>query len=140
MWKLSKNSINNMKDVNPILHKIVDLALAISPIDFGIPKNGGVRNAETQFVMFKNGLSKCDGTETLSRHQSGDALDFYAYVGRASWDEVHLAIVYGALHASFEILKLRGEIPDNVELIWGATFGSDDYHGWDAGHIELTFK
>ncbi len=130
-----------MEGVNDILVKLVSCALNSSPIDFGIPPCGGLRSAETQHELFRSGKSKCDGFQTFSRHQSGYALDFYAYLnGKASWDRAHLAILYGVFSACFSRLKSYGEIPQNAKLVWGGTFGSDNYKGWDSGHIEIVFE
>jgi hypothetical protein len=36
-----------------------------------------LRTAEAQNALFKKGLSKCDGYEIQSKHQTGKALDIY---------------------------------------------------------------
>lgn len=97
MFKLSKRSIGRRAGVDPKLIQINDLALTISPIDFGIPQYGGLRSAEEQHKLFLDGKSNCDGYTKLSKHQLFKALDFYAYVnGKASWEPEHLTIVAAA--------------------------------------------
>lgn len=100
MYHFSQRSIDRMRGIDPRLIEIANLALTISPIDFGIPRHGGVRTAEQQKILFLDGASKCDGVRHKSKHQIrpgakyGTALDFYAYVkGTASWDYLNMAIV-----------------------------------------------
>ena len=95
--KFSPKSLERMVGVDTRLKLIAEYALKISTIDFGIPGHGGLRTQEEQMLLFTSGLSKCDGIEKLSKHQSGRALDFYAYVdGEASWDKGHLTSVAAA--------------------------------------------
>tara|TARA_R110002020_G_scaffold170207_1_gene359563 strand:- start:1156 stop:1554 length:399 start_codon:yes stop_codon:yes gene_type:complete len=104
-YQFSQRSFTNMAGVRPELIEIALQAIQMSPIDFGIPSSGGLRTAEEQKALFVNGKSKCDGEVKKSYHQSGNALDFYAYVdGAASWKEEHLAIVAAAfLQAAIEL-------------------------------------
>jgi len=130
-YSLSARSKDNLKGIDADIIALVNLALTRSPIDFGIPTHGGLRTAAVQKSLFDKGVSRCDGTRNKSAHQSGKAFDFYAYTnGVASWDAVHLAILYGVFAACAVEL--------NLTLIWGGTFGSDSYHGWDMGHIEVS--
>ena len=136
MFKLSKNSKKRMAGVNPDLITIFTIALRNSPIDFGIPADAGIRTAERQNELFEEGVSLCDGYENKSNHQTGNALDFYAYVnGKASWQKHHLAMVAGVIMSTAIQLKREGKI--NCELKWGAQFGSDDFNGYDFPHIEI---
>jgi len=99
MFSFSDKSKQRMSGVRKELRDIADLAIQISIIDFGIPEYGGRRFLEEQERLFKAGLSKADGINNRSEHQSGNALDFYAYVdGKASWDEGHLALVACAFY------------------------------------------
>ena len=144
MFKFSKSSIKNMEGVHPDLQLIFKTALAVSPIDFGVPSTGGVRTAEAQHELFLKGASKCDGYNKLSNHQLqdgqefGKAIDVYAFVnGRASWDKKHLGIVAGAILSVAEILKKEGKISSSI--VWGGTFGRNgkNLHGWDFPHYEI---
>lgn len=112
--------------MDPRLIEISDLAIKLTRFDFGIPADAGVRTAERQRELFDSGKSKCDGTNKLSRHQSGKALDVYAYVdGKASWDEYHLAMVAAAMLQAASILGYK--------LSWGGLWES-----WqDMPHFEL---
>lgn len=104
-WVLSERSKQRREGVDYRLIEICNLALSISLVDFGIPEHGGLRTAEDQHQLYLDDKSKCDGIELKSRHQSGKALDFYAYVdGAASWNEHHLTQVAAAfLQAASEL-------------------------------------
>jgi peptidoglycan L-alanyl-D-glutamate endopeptidase CwlK len=134
--KFSKRSTERMKGVHPDLITIFNEAIKYSEIDFGVPGSGGIRTQGEQNILFQKGLSKCDGFNDLSYHQSGNALDFYAYVnGGASWDKVHLALVAGVIMSTANRLKRSGKI--NSIIKWGGDFGSDNHHGWDYPHFQV---
>ena len=135
MFKFSKTSNLRRLGVDCRLIQVSDRALEISVVDFGIPKYGGIRTSEEQYRLFLDGKSRADGTNDLSYHQSGKALDFYAFVdGAASWHPGHLAMVASAfLQASAEL---------GYRLTWGGLWKpvkttSGVPHGWDAGHVQL---
>ncbi len=80
--------------------------------------------------------SKCDGVLTISNHQTGNALDYYAYInGKASWDKVHLSIIAGVIMSTAKRLLKEGKI--SIKIKWGAEFGSNSFHGWDYPHMEV---
>lgn len=125
-----------MKGVHPDLITIFNEAIKYSQIDFGIPRDGGLRTQGEQNILFQKGVSNCDGFNILSNHQSGKALDFFAYLnGNASWDKVHLSLVAGVIMATANRLKRCGKITSTIK--WGGEFGSNKYHGWDMPHIEI---
>ena len=126
-FKLSNSSRQRREGVDPRLIEISDRALEISIIDFGIPRDGGLRTAERQMELHLDHKSNCDGIVKLSRHQSGKALDVYAYVdGKASWDKYHLAMVAAAM------LQAASEL--GHELQWGGLWTSPV----DYPHFQLT--
>lgn len=127
MYALSQRSLNRLKGVNPKLIAILEDGIKDSPIDFGIPREGGRRSAEDQHVLFLKGASKCDGYNKKSYHQSGNAFDIYLYVdGKASWDIAGLTAVAEHL---IEVAKTR----HNVDLGWGGNWKS-----WkDYPHFEI---
>ena len=97
-FKLGKNSINNLAGVDGRLIAIADLAIELTNIDFGVPSTGGLRTEADQAKLFADGVSKADGVNNKSYHQSGKAMDVYAYVdGKASWDKLHLAVIASAM-------------------------------------------
>ena len=126
MFSLSQRSIQNLSGINMDLRRIVDRAIQITKIDFGIPETGGWRDSEMQNWLFKSGKSMCDGYEKLSNHQKGEAVDFFAYVdGKASWEPEHLAQVACAF------LQAANEL--GIKLKWGGLFNSFI----DMPHVEL---
>ena len=138
-FEFSQRSLERMSGVHPDLQLVFQAALDDSPIDFGIPGHGGLRTEKEQSTLFMQDKSKCDGVFIKSNHQSGSALDFYAYVnGSASWDKVHLAMVAAVILSTAERLRIEGLI--NIELKWGGTFGSDSFDVWDFPHIEIKTK
>ena len=125
-FQFSQRSKDRMVGIDPRLIEITNLALQISPIDFGIPAHGGLRTAEEQKLLFLDGVSKADGVKHKSKHQSGKALDFYAYVkGAPSWDYHNMAIV-GAAH-------LQAASALNIRLQWGGLWKNFK----DYPHIQL---
>lgn len=135
MFKLSNKSKQRSEGIDTRLIEIRDLAIQITAIDFGIPKDGGIRTEKRQNELYIDGKSKADGYNRLSEHQSGNALDFYAYIdGAASWKHEHLAMVATAFLQSASILGYK--------LNWGGLW---EYHkitngipyGWDMAHVEL---
>lgn len=117
MFQFSQRSLERMQGVDPRLKEIAKHAITISKIDFGIPADGGLRTAERQAELFAAGKSKADGVKNKSRHQSGNALDVYAYVeGKASWEKEHLAMVAAAMLQSASILGYK--------LEWGGLWKS----------------
>lgn len=129
-----------MVGVDPDVVRVFHYALSISPIDFGIPEDAGLRTAKRQNMLYntyRNGkrVSFCDGYEILSNHQANDhgyseALDFYAYVdGAASWKKEHLAIVAAIILTAASHL--------GVPMEWGGMFGcKGGKFGWDMPHMQ----
>jgi len=131
MFEFSETSYNNMHGCDPRLKQIAFRAIEITPFDFGVPADGGLRTAMRQNELFKSGNSKCDGYIKISKHQATNlspwskAIDFYAYIERkASWDKHYLAVIACSfLQASCEL----GYIIESGAL-WG----------WDYPHIQIS--
>jgi peptidoglycan L-alanyl-D-glutamate endopeptidase CwlK len=125
-FELGKNSINNMVGIDDRLIDIAELAITLSPIDFGIPSTGGLRSTEDQAALYTSGKSKCDGRTNKSYHQTGKAIDVYGYVdGKASWEALHLTTIATAM--------LQASAQLGYELKWGGLWKS-----WqDMPHFEL---
>ncbi len=135
MFQFSQKSKQRRAGVDPRLIKLSDRALELSVVDFGIPKNGGKRTSEEQYRLYLDGKSRADGHVDKSYHQTGKALDFYAFVdGKASWHPGHLAMVAAAM------LQAASEL--GYRVTWGGLWypvkitGSVP-HGWDASHVQL---
>jgi peptidoglycan L-alanyl-D-glutamate endopeptidase CwlK len=125
-FKLSNKSISNMDGIEYILIMLAKRAIEISVIDFGIPSSGGLRSPSQQKELFDNNKSKADGVIKTSRHQYGEALDFYAYVGgKASWDKGHLAQVACAF--------LQAANEQGIKIEWGGLWSNFP----DFPHIQL---
>jgi len=126
MFSFSLNSQATLSTVHIDLQHIFDLAIQRSEIDFGIPPTGGRRTAEEQNALFLGNKSKCDGFIRPSYHQTGRAVDVYAYVGgKASWEEKHLTAISKVVKACADEL--------NIEITWGG-----DWTGFvDMPHYQL---
>jgi len=126
-FKFGKKSLEYLKDIEPKMKQLCELALKESKVDFSIID--GLRTAEQQNKLYKNGKSELDGYVTKSYHQTGMAVDVVPYVkgincfdysnkeALLNWYEVHRAFLRAG-----RILRL------NVEL--GLTYnigGSYDY-------------
>lgn len=127
MFKLGNNSLNNRSGVDHRLIEISNRAIQISIIDFGIPSSGGLRTVKDQAKLYTEGVSKADGRTNKSRHQTGRALDVYAYVnGKASWEKEHLAIVAVAM------MQAANELGHKLE--WGGLWtGFSDFPHFQLG-------
>ena len=116
-FQLGTNSMKNMEGIDDRLIDIAELAITLSPIDFGIPSSGGFRSTQDQAELYTSGKSKCDGTTNKSYHQTGKALDVFAYVdGKASWDALYLTTIATAMLQSASQL--------GIELQWGGLWRS----------------
>ena len=125
-FSLSTRSHERMKGVDHSLIDIANCAIEITKIDFGIPQYGGLRSRDDQYRLFVEGKSNADGYNKLSKHQSGKALDFYAYVDdKASWEKEHLSQIAAAF--------LQAAIELGIKIRWGGLFKSF----LDMPHIEI---
>ena len=134
MNKFGRKSNERLDTVNPIMQQIFRKAIVRSPIDFGIPQYGGKRYATEQRELFNAGKSKCDGVRILSNHQTGNAVDIYAFVnGQATWDARYILVITGV------ILATASEM--GYTLRWGGDFDGDlnwdEGDSWDKVHFEL---
>lgn len=128
MHKLGAASKRNLQGVNTLLIAIIERGLQISPVDFGIPLTGGVRTTEQQLEMYEQGLSGLDGNIKKSKHQSGNAFDFFAYVdGTHNYDPVNMSIVACA------IFQAASEL--GIEVKWGGLWSNPDMPHFE--YVEL---
>lgn len=139
MFQFSKQSRDRLIGVDEYMIEIMRVALERSPIDFGIPLDGGLRTVERQKELYAQGrtkpgkiITKTDGVKNKSNHQSGKAVDIYAWVdGKPSWESKYMYIIAGV------VLSTAKEM--GMEVIWGGTFGSKTWDGWDKAHFELKY-
>ena len=133
---LSERSLFRLKDVNIKIINLSLLAIKRTPIDFGIAWMGGKRTAEEQNQLFKDGYSKCDGYEKISKHQSGDAVDLNVFVGGKVVDNKEmLCVVAGVMFACANEL--------NIKIRWGGDWNMNgdirDNKFNDMYHFELIY-
>lgn len=153
MFYLSERSIKNMDGVSPYLQMLAIKAIAISPVDFGILETGGERTASTQYNIFKQGYSKCDGYNKKSYHQSGNAIDLVPYIkGKFIYNDRKAFIdIYYSLKEAENHLRSIQMIPDHIFIHHGIFWNWKDLDndgiieitdklGWDAAHHELRSK
>lgn len=114
---LGTNSRKNLKGVDAIIYKIVTRGLEISKYDFGIPGDGGIRTAQRQNELFKQGVTQLDGYKKESYHQSGRAFDVFGYVdGKANYEHIVMT------HIAAALLQAASEF--GVALEWGGFWTS----------------
>ena len=143
MYRFSKRSKERIKDINPVLIKILEEAIKTSPYDFGIPRDGGFRTYRRQEELYargrtteqliEKGITNLEGRPDKSRitwtlksyHMTGNAFDIYCYFdGRANWDMKYLEPI--ARH----LIKVASDY--GIILNWG-------YDLWkkDGAHFQI---
>ena len=134
-FKLSERSEQRLIGVDLRLHEVIELALKLTKIDFGIPQYGGRRTPEEQAALYRANRSQRDGYSKKSYHQTGLAVDLYAYIdGKASWEPKHLAMVACAMLQAASILGYQLE----CGILWESRGPTDGIpYGWDCGHFQL---
>lgn len=109
MFKLSSLSKKKLQGVKQPLVDVVNRALELSEIDFGISE--GVRSLERQKQLYSDGKSKTMN----SRHLTGDAVDVYAWVdGNVSWMFHYYEDIAKAMFKAAEEL--------GIEIEWGGNW------------------
>jgi len=116
-----------MEGVDPRLIEVAELAMTLTKVDFGIPATGGRRTVEQQQALYAAEKSNADGIVKQSKHQTGKALDVFAYVdGKASWDKGDLAQVAAAFLQAANVL--------GYQISWGGLWVSFP----DYPHFQIT--
>ncbi len=127
MFVLSQKSKDRLKGVHPDLIKVVERAIQISPLDFGITE--GVRSVERQKQLLAEGKS----TTMNSRHIPGKdgtskAFDIVVYInGQVNWDMENYRKVSEAIKKAAAELK--------VPVEWGGDWKSFK----DGPHFQLPY-
>jgi len=124
---MNQRSLDRLKGVKQILVDILVEASKDSPYQFEIPADGGLRTAERQNELFKQGKSKIDGFKVKGEHQKGNAFDIFLLInGTASWDKDKLTKV--ARH-----IQEVADFEYGVKLDWGG-----DWKGFiDMPHFQI---
>jgi peptidoglycan L-alanyl-D-glutamate endopeptidase CwlK len=109
MYTLSQKSKKTLIGVKPNLVKVVEKAITITQVDFGVLE--GVRTLELQKKYVAQGKSR-----TLdSKHLSGDAVDLVAYVnGKVSWEED----CYFAIAAAMQLAAIEYQVIVGWGGVW----------------------
>ena len=117
-FKLSKRSHDRLFGVNPKLVAVVNTAIGITKVDFGVTE--GMRTKETQEAYVKAGKS-----QTMdSKHLIGHAVDLVAFVnGAVSW-ELNL---YDDIAEAMRTAAREHDLP----LRWGAAWNIPDIRRWE---------
>lgn len=146
-YNFGSTSNERRREVSHYLILTSDRALKCSPVDFGVPMDGGKRTAERQNIIFSRGYSNCDGYEKKSYHQyededgHGRALDLVPYIVGIglSYDAPGRAGIIGMLMLeAWEELRDSGQIPNDLFIHWGGLWKNHDPKklGWDLAHFE----
>lgn len=147
-YLFGKTSIERRSGVSDFLILCSDRALKCSPVDFGVPYQGGFRKDYEQNSIFLEGWSKCDGYKKKSLHQITDsngkglALDLVPYIKGIGYcyDAFARSGVIGMLMLeAWEELQDEGLIPKGLYLHWGGLWSNKKPKqlGWDLAHFEI---
>ncbi len=125
-FRLGKNSKKNLQGVHPDIVKLVEAVIKISPVDFTILNDGGLRTAAMQMKLFKRGASKLDGRNRKSKHQKqasgfGEAVDLVPWVGSPRWEWPLIYPIAGCMAYTAREM--------DIDLRWGGVWDMemDDY-------------
>lgn len=118
MFSLSERSLINLRGVDERLVKVVQRAIQITTVDFGVIE--GVRTPEKQMEYYKRGVSQI---AVGGKHVEGEAVDLMAYLdNRASWELNLYDEIADAMKAA--------AIEQNVAIRWGAAWQVSDIRKW----------
>ena len=116
-FKLSQRSHDRLVGVNPKLVEVVNRAIQVTTVDFGVTE--GLRTIETQEAYVKAGKSQTMN----SKHIGGNAVDLVAYIGGGvSWElNLYDNIAEAMREAALEV---------GLPLRWGAAWNVPDICKW----------
>ena len=117
-FKLSQRSIDRMDGVDERLVRVVQRAIELTEVDFGVIQ--GLRTIEEQEALVAKGASKT----MKSKHLDGYAVDLMAYIGsRGTWElNVYDEVADAMKQAAQE---------EGVALRWGAAWHIHDIRDWE---------
>jgi peptidoglycan L-alanyl-D-glutamate endopeptidase CwlK len=139
MYKLSKRSISNLVGVHPDMVAVIERAIQITPIDFGVSE--GVRTVERQKQLVAEGKSTTMNSKHIPVHfngaegafivkgEYGAAVDLFVLVdGKVTWEHKHFRkVIQAVFTAAIEL---------DVQIEAGALWR--DF--LDSPHIQLNMK
>lgn len=117
-FKLSTKSKNRLKGVRPELVSVVERAIELTKVDFGV--TCGVRTIKEQEALVSSGASQTMNSMHLPQQDGySHAVDLVAYVGpRVSW-ELNL---YDDIADAMKVAAKEVGLP----LKWGAAWSEGD--------------
>lgn len=97
MFKLSAKSKKRLKGVHPDLVRVVERAIEITPLDFGV--SCGLRTEAEQYKAVKSGASTTMKSKHLAQADMwGHAVDLFVLVnGEVTWEHKHFRKVVQAM-------------------------------------------
>lgn len=97
MFKLSSNSKSKLKGVHPDLVLVVERAIRITPVDFGV--SCGLRTEAEQYKAVKDGFSTTMNSKHLPQADTwSHAVDLFVIVdGVVTWEHKHFRKVIQAM-------------------------------------------
>ena len=117
-FKLSKRSLARLEGVDDRLVRVVQTAITLSSVDFGVIQ--GLRTIEEQRQLVAKGASQT----MKSKHLEGLAVDVMAYIGpRGSWE----MSLYDNIADAFKLAAIE----EDVAIRWGAAWQISDIREWD---------
>lgn len=139
-YAFSLRSLERLRSCHPDLQLIMEEAIKVSPIDFGI--SHGRRSPEEQHELYQKGRVKLndgtwtiqhkalvvtyrDGYEKKSMHNytPSRAVDFYCWPAQISYDPMHLSVVGGIIIATANRLFDEGRVTHRIK--WGNDWNMD---------------
>lgn len=117
-FKLSKRSLARLEGVDERMVRVVQTAITLSSVDFGVIQ--GLRTIEEQRQLVAKGASQT----MKSKHLDGLAVDVMAYIGsRGSWE----MSLYDNIADAFKLAAIE----EDVAIRWGAAWQISDIREWD---------
>ncbi len=117
-FSLSQRSESRLEGVNPALVEVVQKAITLTNIDFGV--TCGLRTMEEQQALVDSGASQT----MKSKHLEGNAVDVVAYIGpRITWELNVYDDIADAFKAAAQDVGLG--------IRWGAAWHIPDIREWD---------
>lgn len=124
MFKFSKVSQEKLTAVDPKLRVLMETALSLSKIDFGITE--GFRTVEKQQEAYRNGKSQLDGITKKSKHQLGLAVDLVCYdpkTKKPTYEQKYYYYLAGLIQQLAQAL--------GYEVTWGGWWSFEDCCHWE---------
>jgi hypothetical protein len=113
MYQLSRKSKEVLNMVNPPMIRVIEKAISISTVDFGV--SDGLRTIHMQQELVNSGRSQTMN----SNHLHGDAVDLKAYIaGKADWTfGLYIEIAEAVRTASIAL---------DIGVRWGGAWNTPD--------------